>query len=234
MPQLLMPTGSRCLSSIPEKSFLLERLSATGWYIDRSARSGSLAGRVNAFAHTLGKILPGRGRQPIERVVPLAKDSAVPGSLSSRYGLESLPLHTDTAHWPRPCRYLVIACEDPGPVSTPTALLDSARVKMSEDDDLRCKTEVFLVQNGRQSFYGSILEAGRPFVRLDQGCMRALTRAGNAALRTFDAMPNRMPTYLHSWEAGDILVLDNWRVLHGRGNGGQTSEGRVLLRALVE
>jgi len=32
------------------------------------------------------------------------------GSLSSYFGLGPLPLHTDTAHWNVPCRYLALAC----------------------------------------------------------------------------------------------------------------------------
>src|SRR5208282_2252301 len=70
----------------------------------------ALAAGVEQIALSLGKIAPGRGYQLVERIVPEEPGTARAGSLSSKYGLAPLPLHTDTAHWITPCRYLVMGC----------------------------------------------------------------------------------------------------------------------------
>jgi hypothetical protein len=93
---------------------------------------------------------------------------------------------------------------------------------------------VFAISNGRFSFFGSLLERGRPFIRLDPGCMKPLSRDGEAALAAFGSEKNADRLYAHQWNLGAILVLDNWRMLHGRGIGTPTEQGRVLVRAMVK
>ena len=212
------------------------RLDANGWCITAAAAStpADLLDEMLAFARTLGEIAPGRSHQLVERIIPQTAETAFAGSLSSRYGLGTLPLHTDTAHWSRPCRYLVMACAEPGPVPTPTLLVDAWHARLSELEELACSRAVFLVRNGRRSFYGSIRERNRGFIRFDPGCMTPVSCDGEIALRAFS--PDRQKDALrrHDWKTHEILVIDNWRVLHGRGDGVRIAPGRVLLRAMVQ
>jgi alpha-ketoglutarate-dependent taurine dioxygenase len=48
----------------------------------------------------------------------------------------------------------------------------------------------------------------------------------------FNAERYKSELHSHNWSSGDFLVIDNWRVMHGRG-GGRTAAGRILLRAMV-
>jgi alpha-ketoglutarate-dependent taurine dioxygenase len=212
-----------------------EELYRRGWCIGGFAqfRHLELAAQVKMVAQTLGDIVPGRSRQLVEQVIPRTTEAARKGSLSSLYGLRSLPLHTDMAHWPRPCRYLVLACAVEGPAPTPTLLLDSQQVSLSSSEAAACRDAIFLIRNGRQSFYGSIKFPGRQFVRLDLGCMVPVSDAGKAALNAFGSENQASVVYQHEWKAGDILIIDNWRVLHGRGNVASNNQERILLRAAV-
>ena len=87
-------------------------LDANGWcaFSIRHPDANVLAAEVAGIAMELGEIVPGRGRRRVEHIVPKDTDMAHAGSLSQQYGLAPLPLHTDTAHWMIPCRYLVMAC----------------------------------------------------------------------------------------------------------------------------
>ncbi len=212
------------------------QLNLDGWYQTAVAATvpDKLAAGVLALAQSLGDVAPGRDRQLVERIIPRAGHNAFGGSLSSTYGLNPLPLHTDTAHWPCPCRYLVIACERLGPVPTPTLLMDSRQARLSDTEELACRQAVFLIRNGRHSFYGSVRESRRDFIRLDPGCMVALSRDCDVALQAFQCDRQRHAMYRFDWEPGRILVIDNWRILHGRGDGTPTAPGRVLLRAMVQ
>jgi hypothetical protein len=211
-------------------------LDAHGWCSFSSggqSAKDALEAEVISLAEALGEIVPGRNRQRVEHILPQDFRTAHAGSLSQKYGLAPLPLHTDTAHWTVPCRYLVMACVEPGPEPTPTILLDSKVISLTEREAAACSSTVFLVRNGRRSFYGSIINQDRPFVRFDRGCMEPISPEGAKIGDAFSHARNANKTYRHDWQRGDILVLDNWRMLHGRGVDHQTAQGRILLRAMV-
>jgi hypothetical protein len=210
-------------------------LQQVGWSVVATAAStpDDLTEEVRTHAQMLGEITASRGHHLVERITPKTPDGAYPGSLSSKYGLGSLPLHTDTAHWAIPCRYLVMTCAELGPVPTPTILLDGWRVLLSEQEVSACRRAVFLIRNGRRSFYGSIREGARGFLRVDPGCMTPLERDGEMALHAFSLDRHEKALHQHDWKIGEILVIDNWRMLHGRGSGKRTAHGRILLRAMV-
>jgi alpha-ketoglutarate-dependent taurine dioxygenase len=215
------------------RSAIDDALASSGWYVFTAAGIVNLSDEVEIVAQQLGEIIPGRGRQRVEHLVPRSASTAYAGSLSSQYGLAALPLHIDTAHWPTPCRYLVMACAAGGPQPTSTVLLDSRQIQLSETESAACDRALFLIRNGRNSFYGSIRENGRPFLRIDPGCMSPLSTDGELALCAFRTERQEATYYRHEWRGGEILVIDNWRVLHGRGIGERTEPGRVLLRAMV-
>src|SRR4051794_23394942 len=95
----------------------IDQLSTRGWTLvpTRANDNPSLTARLMSLAEELGEIVPGRAQRLVEPVVPETIETARPGSLSSKMGLQSMPLHTDTAHWSIPCRYLMIGCITPGP-----------------------------------------------------------------------------------------------------------------------
>jgi hypothetical protein len=211
-------------------------LDAHGWYSYSAGghpAKDTLYAEVAALAEGLGEIVPGRSRQRVEHIFPQDARMAHAGSLSQQYGMAPLPLHTDTAHWTVPCRYLVMACAEPGPEPTPTILLDSRVVSLTKCEAAACSSAVFLIRNGRRSFYGSITAQNRPFIRFDRGCMEPLSPNGAEIAGAFSQARNAGKTYRHDWQRGDILVIDNWRMLHGRGIDNQTASGRLLLRAMV-
>ena len=210
-------------------------LKTVGWASVHTAATTTetVGATLTRIASLLGEIAPGRNGLPIEEVVPETVETARAGSLSSRFGLSPLPLHTDTAHWSVPCRFLALACVKPGPVPTPTFLLDSRTATLSESEKMACRSAVFAIRNGRSSFYGSIMEGDRPFIRFDPGCMIALSSEGVTALQAFNIERHAGNLQRHEWTVGNILVLDNWRWLHARGYQAQTRRGRMLLRAMV-
>jgi hypothetical protein len=211
-------------------------LDAHGWCsfsVGEHSGKSTLEAQIITLAEELGEIVPGRGRQRVEHISPQDIGIAYAGSLSQQYGLAPLPLHTDTAHWTVPCRYLVMACAEPGPRPTPTMLLDSTVISFTEREAAACISAVFLIRNGRRSFYGSISTQDRSFIRFDLGCMEPLSPEGAEAANSFARDRNSDRVYRHDWQRGDVLVIDNWRVLHGRGIDLETAPGRLLLRAMV-
>jgi hypothetical protein len=95
------------------------------------------------------------------------------------------------------------------------------------------RTGIFRVRNGARSFYASVRSPGSNFFRYDPGCMEAM---GSEAMGVLDMMRGKSiashGTSLE-WSAGKILVIDNWKVLHGRDAVLVPEARRTLLRFLV-
>jgi alpha-ketoglutarate-dependent taurine dioxygenase len=212
-----------------------ERLDSDGWcaVFAESRTTDELCEEIRLIGQTFGEIAPGRHRQLVERIVPRNVHASYRASLSATYGLGPLPLHTDTAHWSTPCRYLLMACANVGLVPTCTTLLNIRDAHLSELESAACSRALFLVRNGRRSFYGTIAERDRKFIRFDPGCMMSLSYDGDIALAALTLDRQRTAVRVHEWRFGDILMIDNWQVLHGRGMNQHTDRGRVLLRVMV-
>ena len=153
--------------------------------------------------------------------------------MSARYGLSALPFHTELSHRPRPCRYLLLGCIDPGAPSAATILLDWRTLGFSPDELHLLEGAPILVRTGRRSFYSTILSPDRAFLRYDPGCLEAVDNRGQAALALVEHRLATGSPQAHHWRRGDILIIDNWRVLHGRRSSDQGS-GRRLARILID
>ena len=174
------------------------------------------------------------GSSNIDSITPHHRDSARRHSLSAHYGLDRLPLHSDTSHWPTPCRFVLLACLNPGNVDTPTLLLDTSMITLSSVQRNMASSSVFLIRNGQQSFYSSILSSRRQYMRLDPGCMVPLDADAASAMHIYSYDNNHEDVREISWGKGDILAIDNWRVLHGRHECKDGYDQRKLLRVLVQ
>jgi Taurine catabolism dioxygenase TauD, TfdA family len=215
---------------------LSERLQTDGWASLKLGLDGipCLKERVTEIARSLGSVVVGPGGTLVETISPRSETTARAASLSHRFGCGALPLHCDTAHWIIPCRYIVLACMAVGSVRTPTLLVNAHDPNFSGEERLLARSKCFLVRNGRKSFYASIVDSKRSFVRIDPGCMEPVTEASATAMRLYDFERQRSRIISFDWKAGDVLIIDNWRMLHGRGNETAADSERQLVRAYVQ
>jgi hypothetical protein len=126
---------------------------------------------------------------------------------------------------------VVLAClESDG--RTPTILVDGHRLPFDDRDRALLESAPVLVRTGRRSFYSTILSRHRRFLRYDPDCVEAVDPAGAEAL---DIMARGVAASEHieiDWSVGDVLVIDNWRMLHGRG--ATDGASRTLVRICVD
>lgn len=157
------------------------------------------------------------------------------GSLTATFGTGRFPLHTDTAFWPIPARYLVMRVH--GDVRRPTT------VRSFQDLFRRCpkhslrlaEESTWLVRTPSTSFYSSMLfRCAHQFAwRYDRNCMFPVNAQAvelAAVLVEFAASDFGEPV---SWFHDSALVLSNWAVLHGRGAAPNAEGVRVLERIYV-
>jgi hypothetical protein len=193
-----------------------------------------LPAQLKAFAEQLGQLTKGRDGRPIEVLSPRSHASAFRRSLSAMHGRGMFPLHTDGAHLARPPRYVLLACVAVGRPSVPTVLARADELDLDRSDISALEATPFLVRNGRQSFYATVIDAGKNRMRYDRGCMMPTAESSWLATRLDQALEQALHHPIE-WCPGDLVVIDNWRVLHGRGiQAEQASEDRILLRAIVQ
>lgn len=214
---------------------VLTVLAQRGWVQHRAADSGSdaMLNEIRWLGDSLGMRALGRARALEEVVQPQRSPEAHPRSLSARYGLDALPLHVELSHRPRPCRYLLLGCLAPGAPRATTMLLDWRSLAFSSDDFQLLESAPVLVRTGRRSFYSTILSSDRTFLRYDPACVEGVEQRGRSALQLLARRLSLASSENHEWRQDDILIIDNWRVLHGRGPS-QLNSGRSLARILID
>jgi Taurine catabolism dioxygenase TauD, TfdA family len=171
----------------------------------------------------------------IEHLMPTKQAGANSKSLSAVHGLGPFPMHTDGAHQLQPPRFVVLVCASPGMSPVPTTLIRFRDLKVTASERRRLDATPFLVRNGRRSFYSTICSPSRMFIRYDAGCMVPQGADSEASVRLIADHASEVGFTLVHWRTGDVLVIDNWNVLHGRGLGvSETSSDRELLRVSVQ
>ncbi len=211
------------------------QIEARGWVIESHTGSAGLDTRMKKIATLLGNPVGGRNRDTVvESLKPVERCNARARSLSGLHATGAFPLHTDTAHWITPCRYIVLGCVNPGDARRATLVLDSKAVPIEADETDRLFTEPFRVINGRASFFSTILSRKREFLRMDPGCMRPIRPGGHELLELFSSRRSSEEVHRHVWTENDILILDNWRIIHGREPAVTPDLNRELLRILVQ
>lgn len=206
----------------------------TGWrcYNTSAESAEALAEMLLILASRLGSPISGRRGEQVELIVPLVTSAAEERSLSAVYGLAELPMHIDTAHHLLPARFVVIGCADPGHSITGTRLLETKKLAFSQSELALISSAPVLVRTGKRSFYSTMLDRNRPFLRYDPGCLEPVDPRGQKALSLVQKAIERASICTHVWSRGEVLIIDNWKMLHGRT--AASIDGRRLLRVSVQ
>ncbi|GGL98396.1 hypothetical protein GCM10010129_47630 [Streptomyces fumigatiscleroticus] len=200
---------------------LISEAKKTGW----AAGLGSLdAIRLEAAGLGLIEVANRRGESPVTTLRPRSRDEARKNSLSAQFGKGEQPLHTDGAHLDDPPDFVVLACENTS--ETPTRIWIRKYGNAFSYPPEYLSHGIFLVQNGRDSFYSPAFSDGR--YRYDPGCMIPCDARARDVVQFFDEAAAAAVEFM--WDApGKLLVIDNRRALHARGSAVDDPE-RVIER----
>jgi alpha-ketoglutarate-dependent taurine dioxygenase len=174
---------------------------------------------------------------PVHQLKPKAKEDAPPNTYSGIYGHNRFPLHTDMAHWRYPPRFLLLRCIA-GFNSVPTMLVDGAQA-IEGIEGIFSRALV----RPRRPIEGSLpllrlydrQQGDHGLLRWDEVFIRPASRAGEIGIeRLRERLAKLEPIQILLVNEGDTLIVDNWRMLHGRAPIPRGCEGRVLERAYLE
>jgi alpha-ketoglutarate-dependent taurine dioxygenase len=188
------------------------------------------------LAFSLGRPVRSPTGELIKQLVPTESDHAKPATLSAMHGRGAFPLHTDTAFWPKPCRYLLFRAT--GDTRRPTTLGSFQQLLSSLGEEFLALAEksVWIASTPRRSHYCSMrlrFEQHRGW-RYDPQCM---IPANEAARRVESRIKDVLPSLeieVVRWEEGAAVIVCNWTMLHGRGPMPVNEKRRILERVYVE
>ena len=188
-----------------------------------------------SLAEHFGKPVPSRRDGPLfDLLTPKAAMTARPNTLSSRCGLGRFPFHTDAAHFPNPPRLVFLRQRGRLETRTPTLIADVLSHSTARERSL-LRNSVWVVNGGRGAFYTNILTK-TPLgdrLRYDRFCMRpAHGHFSEVKVLIQEMIATGQVNTVH-WLRNKVLILDNWRVLHARGEVTAEDCERVLERVLV-
>lgn len=179
---------------------------------------------------------PRAGRLDRAELAPRVRRGARSFSLSHIHGLGAFEAHTDGAHLRRPPRWSVMRLKPGARTGTPTNLWDFLSLALAPERTNFLRRAMFVVRGGGSPFYTSILREHEtlPIVRFNRACMSPVTRT--SALAADDLVTTLMLTepIEHRWVDGEILIFDNWRMIHARPSVGRgDAQTRRLERILI-
>ena len=181
------------------------------------------------LAHSLGAPWPRPGGV-VEQL--RGRDEAPSRSLSGIHGRGAFPLHTDFTHYAMPPRYLLLRSACSVPVrSTTVQPLDA--LSCSEATTRMLRRRVWVIRGGPITFYAPVLFGdGGEFVRWDSACMFPGPLAADAFHAWTECLASARSCNI-DWDANTVLIIDNWRTLHGRVAGTMASDDERILERIV-
>lgn len=156
---------------------------------------------------------------------------------SGNYGLGEFPLHTDMAQWHIPPRYILLRCMV-GFAEVPTTLVDGLSLigRLGAANLTRALVRPRRPMQGKLSLLRLLqpIDDGDHILRWDQKYIKAASVTGEQVLGSFRALLASTPNlHVPLRRSGDILLLDNWRMLHGRAQVPDHCRGRLIERAYL-
>jgi hypothetical protein len=211
---------------------LLDTIENRGWASISGVNGSSDLLRL---AMSLGKPVENARHELISELRVAVSSKAQPMTLSAMFGSEAFPLHTDTAFWKTPAKFLVMLAE--GDIRRATTvcsmktILDSCGFSLVD----LIEKSLWTLRTKDGSRYGQMTlstKGIRSGVRFDRQCMEP----ANASAREVAAYLDDYSTTVEhiEWVPHTAVVISNWHALHGRGSQPPNEQQRILHRIYVE
>jgi hypothetical protein len=206
-----------------------QRLNAEGW------AQISAADLSTTLIEASGALVPSRlGETCGDILRPYHQAEAPLTTMSATTGLAAQPMHTDCAYYPRPPRYVILECQQEGENPCPTLLWLLDWNRLINDCPQALTSPGWTVRGGHhRPFYCRVLSpeyGDGGLIRYDPICMKPPRGQENQLASARDVLIAYSTRREFFWSPGVALVIDNWRVLHGRGEGAAHSPSRRLKR----
>lgn len=180
-------------------------------------------------AHGLGELFESENIASVQTLVPKVKIDEQDNTYSGNFGLDEFPFHTDLAHWYVPPRYILLRCINPAE-HVATKLIDRQSILDEQMRDLINRAHFRSRKRlDRKTSLLKILHNN--LFRWDSLYITPANKAGIELKNIIDERIHIVkPKEIFLDKCGDCILVDNWRMLHGRGSIRNDSMHRKIQR----
>lgn len=188
-----------------------------------------------SLAKNLGEITCHPNGEVYDVVVANNGVNARTGSFSQKFGFDEFPLHTDTAFWAIPARFLVMWSPEVSATSTTILSWRDILDSFSESEKRIINDAIFLVNTFENISYRGVefSSSGDKGFRYDPNIMTPANKQGELFVGIFHRVIQRMNLINFHWSGSNVLIINNWNMLHGRSQIENKHENRKIFRAYV-
>lgn len=186
-----------------------------------------------AVAQRIGNIFKVSTMPLIQTLTPRLKENELNNTYSGNFGVNEFPFHTDLAHWYIPPRYLFLRSLVPV-ADVETKLIDSKDICDGIDAcvlsraHFRPRKKLDRTANLLKIKQDGIFRWDSIFIEPANNIARELRREIQVGLS------NSKNISISLAAEGDCLLIDNWRMLHGRSAVSTKSMDRIIERVYFE
>ena len=226
------PKRSR-LKHLCDLTNITNRIRNCGWTLVHEIANHD---QLLALARSIGTPVQSPTGELIKGLRPIIESEARPNTLSANYGTGPFPLHTDTAFWSTPARYVLLRTVGVD-VRRNTYVWSFERLLEESGLNRSClvSKSIWTVCAGVDRSYCSMqfrVGSGVGW-RYDSNCMLPANDAAREVEKILRPIIHRQRGEAVNLSHGDVIIIANWLVLHGRGPMPIDENDRVLERVYV-
>lgn len=168
----------------------------------------------------------------VHKLIPKRRDDSKPNLYSGNFGFNNFPYHTDMAHWFKPPPYLLLRCIK-GSKDVFTKLLHSEKIfeQLPINTIERALFKPRRIVKGQLALLRFKQSTNKSYlVRWDQLFITPSNNAAKDVSNFFEKITDDQSVKLLLNNPGDTLIIDNYKIFHGRTDVSENSSDRILER----
>ncbi len=210
------------------KNQIKNELLSNGWCVINAKLNDS---ELINFSEKFGRIIPDNNGKIIQYLKPKPNQNGIRDSFSYNFGYLSFPFHTDTSFWSIPARYIIMTSENQSNCTTNLFDFNQILQGCTYNELLDLKKSVFVQKTfSEQKFTNLIFQENEILgIRFDPNIMFPYNEYSKKTLDLINSSIQKLKTFQIEWTGNNIVIIDNWRFLHSRGDSTK-DKNRILKR----
>jgi len=188
--------------------------------------------KLLSIARSLGNLHQHPNGEIIDTLYPTNGIKSFKGTFSNRFGYSSFPLHTDTAFWSRPSRYIVLGMLNQSNCTTYLINTKDIFKKLNKRARIAAKHSTYMINTFEGKKYTSVLFTYDKKIgfRYDPTCMVPINKDAKYFHNEFHDLLKDEKTQSIHWTGNKAVIIDNWILMHGRSKVSEHEHKRELIR----
>jgi hypothetical protein len=173
----------------------------------------------------------------VEHLRVRQEDRTILQSWTNIFGTGFFPYHTDFVNRLPPPHILLLRLAEESKSNRNTLFIDTQLLPFSYEDYQQLTNEKWKVPSKNKTKLIRIVEQpsfaqGETIFRFDPVMMKPFSKKNKGNHILAQAISKVTP-YSHTWKAQDVLLVNNWRIIHARDTSAQPDPDRVLQRITI-